>query len=342
MVNLPAGSQSIIVIQPVSERFATASIFIPPAIGNKKVPLESGSIWKIGRSDSSDIVIADSSVSRNHAIVQRQSDGYYLIDMGSRNGCFVNGSRVGIPVVLKDGDILRFGEHELVFQHNTSRIPVALPASDGDATRAVFAFSLVSILVVDVREFTQLAQQLDKAVLCETIGSWFREGGRIMQRHGSWSQKYIGDAVMSIWVHRNPDEAQRDVIKVLEALVEFENVSSGFQTRFGLPGPFRVGAGINTGHASLGNAGSGDVTDFTAVGDTVNLAFRMETCTKEIGLDIAIGQRTFDLLSACPAAGRYLEQRTVTLKGYEQPTQIWGSDFPALAELAISARALAK
>jgi adenylate cyclase len=326
----------------VSERVQPATIILPPELGAKQIPLDHGSVWKIGRSDASDIIIADSAVSRNHAIVQRQADGYYLIDMGSRNGCFVNGSRVSIPVVLNDGDTLLFGEHELKFDHKTANIPIESPAEGGDATRVVFAFSLITILIVDVRDFTRLTQQLDKAVLCETIGSWFREGGQIMQRHGSWSQKYIGDAVMSIWVHRSPEDAQRDIIKVVEALVEFEGVSSGFQTRFGLPSAFRVGAGINTGHASIGNAGSGDVNDFTAVGDTVNAAFRMETSTKEIGLDVAVGQRTFDLLSVRYAASRLLEERTVTLKGYERPTKIWGSRFAALPELISSARVVTK
>jgi adenylate cyclase len=338
-----ASRESIMEVLPgklVAERVSSASIVVSQQLGGKRIPLEPGNVWKIGRSDASDIVIADSSVSRNHAIVQRQADGYYLIDMGSRNGCFVNGSRVSIPVVLNDGDILLFGEHELLFQQ-TTKSPAESPAEDGDATRVVFAFSLITILIVDVREFTRLTQQIDKAVLCETIGSWFREGGQIMQKHGSWSQKYIGDAVMSIWVHRTPEDAQKDVVKVFEALIEFETVSADFQKRFGLPFPFRVGAGINTGHASIGNAGSGDVNDFTAVGDAVNAAFRMETCTKEIGLDVAVGARTFDLLSVRPSAGQFLQQRTVTLKGYERPTEIWGARFPALRNLVASARMLA-
>lgn len=318
----------------------TATIILPPELGDTHIPLGSSSVWKLGRSDASNIVIADSSVSRNHAILQKQTDGFYLIDMGSRNGCFVNGSRVSIPVVLKDGDILQFGEHQLTFLQETSASPEIKRENLGDSTKVIFAFSLITILVIDVRNFTGLTQQIDNAVLCETIGSWFREGGHIMQRHGSWSQKYIGDAVMSIWVHRSAADARKDVIEVMEALTEFESVSSGFQTRFGLPVPFRVGAGINTGHASIGNAGSGDVKDFTAVGDAVNAAFRMESATKEIGLDFAIGQRTFDLLSENPVAKRILEQRTVTLKGYERPAEIWGARFAALPELVASARAV--
>ncbi len=320
----------------------TATIILPPELGDTHIPLGSSSVWKLGRSDASNIVIAGSSVSRNHAILQKQTDGFYLIDMGSRNGCFVNGSRVSIPVVLKDGDILQFGEHQLTFLQEASASPEIKRENLGDSTKVIFAFSLITILVIDVRNFTGLTQQIDNAVLCETIGSWFREGGHIMQRHGSWSQKYIGDAVMSIWVHRSAADARKDVIKVMEALTEFEGVSSGFQTRFGLPVPFRVGAGINTGHASIGNAGSGDVKDFTAVGDAVNAAFRMESATKEIGLDFAIGQRTFDLLSENPVAKRILEQRTVTLKGYERPAEIWGARFAALPELVASARALEK
>src|SRR6266404_3479069 len=132
-----ASRESIIEVLPgklVSERVQPASIILPPELGAKQIDLDHGSVWKIGRSDASDIIIADSAVSRNHAIVQRQTDGYYLIDMGSRNGCFVNGSRVSIPVVLQDGDVLLFGEHELIFQQ-TTKSPAESPAKDGDATR---------------------------------------------------------------------------------------------------------------------------------------------------------------------------------------------------------------
>src|SRR5215213_1758242 len=121
-------SESIMEVLPeklVSEKVITAaSITLPPQLGSKQIPLEPGNVWKIGRSDVNDIVIADSSVSRNHAIIQRQADGYYLIDMGSRNGCFVNGSRVSIPIVLEDGDVLLFGEHELSFEQKTANVAV--------------------------------------------------------------------------------------------------------------------------------------------------------------------------------------------------------------------------
>ena len=340
----PAGTRKVYLkVTPeklVQDTVLTATIVLPPELGDARIPLESRSVWKLGRSDANNIVIADSSVSRNHAVLQKQADGFYLIDMGSRNGCFVNGSRVSIPIVLRDGDVLQFGEHQLTFLQETADAPEKTPDNVGDATKVIFAFSLITILVVDIRDFTGLTQQIDKAVLCETIGSWFREGGQIMQRRGSWSQKYIGDAVMSIWVHRNAADAKKDIIEVLEALSEFEGVSSDFQKRFGLPAPFRVGAGINTGHASIGNAGSGDVNDFTAVGDTVNAAFRMESATKELGLDVALGQRTFELLSENPAAKGILEERTVTLKGYARPAQIWGTRFAALPGLVASSRAI--
>ena len=129
----------------MSDKVLPASVILPPQLGAKQVLLESGNVWKIGRNDTSDIVIADSSVSRNHAIIQRQADGYYLIDMASRNGCFVNGSRVSIPLILNDGDLLLFGEHELGFQQTTAKTPPESPASEGGHNQRRVALRQITI-----------------------------------------------------------------------------------------------------------------------------------------------------------------------------------------------------
>jgi len=71
--------------------------------------------------------------------------------------------------------------------------------------------------------------------------------------------------------------------------------------RFELPNEVRIGAGLNTGTAAVGNPGSAQVMDFTALGDTVNAAFRLETASKELKTDVVLGQPTFDYIKALPA-----------------------------------------
>ena len=67
--------------------------------------------------------------------------------------------------------------------------------------------------------------------------------------------------------------------------------------RFELPVPIRVGMGINSGDAMVGNTGSAGSNDYTALGDTVNAAFQFESATRAIGIDMIIGQVTFERLS---------------------------------------------
>jgi adenylate cyclase len=89
-----------------------------------------------------------------------------------------------------------------------------------------------------------------------------------------------------------------------------------------LPSPLRIGAGVNTGPAIIGS------TDYTALGDTVNAAFRLEAATKAVGLGVAIGERTYEELGV-PEVSPFL-RREVNLKGYESPATAWAISFEGL------------
>lgn len=140
-------------------------------------------------------------------MIQRLEDGeFYLVDMGSRNGSFVNGRRLTAPWVLRDGDRLSFGESRLCFHQ-----PPQKAASSPDATAfetpvrgqtiAVFKQAHVSVLVVDIRGFSVLAQKLDAGVLSRMLSTWFDKTDHILLRHGITAHKHIGDSVMAVWTH---------------------------------------------------------------------------------------------------------------------------------------------
>ena len=321
----------------------TAPYFLlPGADGERKISLDQGHTWKIGRNDDNEVVIFDDLVSRHHAVLQHNGSGeYYLMDMGSRNGSFVNGSRVTFPVSLKDADAISLGDYQFSFHWPEKAAQAAAPSvpMDGVPTRALYAPRRSSVLVVDVRGFTQLSQQIDPSLLCNLIGSWFREGGQLMQEKGSWAQKYIGDALMSVWVHQKSDREPQEVWGILQACVEFANLTDMLQERFSLPVPIRVGMGINSGEAMVGNTGSAGSNDYTALGDTVNAAFRFESATRTINMDMIIGRVTFERLSRCSDPQKYFEPRTVDLKGYDRPVAVWATTFPQLREFARVPRA---
>ena len=269
------------------------------------------------------------SVSRLHALIQRRDAGdLALVDLGSRNGSFVNGTRVSFPVTLNDKDKLLFGDQQLIFR-NPARSEAVLAASGVDLrnepTTALHTNSLTTILVVDIRDFTPLARTLPESLLSQTIGTWFLRSGQIVKRQGSWAQKYIGDAVMAVWIHDHPEQVGADILRVLRAVSEINVATAEISQTLALPAPLRIGAGVNTGLAILGG------TDYTALGDTVNAAFRLESATKGIGLGVAVGESVYREL-AVPARNCFV-RRDVELKGYEGSSIAWGISFEALQQL---------
>jgi adenylate cyclase len=295
------------------------------------VPLIGGTSWKLGRGSQSGIVLEDDLISRNHAMIQRMDTGeYFLIDMGSRNGSFVNERRVSTPLALRDGDRLSVGNVRLVFYNPfESSGSFAQPEDDG-ATVCHFMQCLVSVLVIDIRGFTTLSQQVDNAVLCQLTGTWFGEADRIMRSHGSAAQKYIGDAVMAVWLHRAKGQEHMEILEILRALAEFSEVTESLGPRFGVAAGLQIGAGLNTGTATVGNTGTNHVTDYTAVGECVNAAFRLESATKGLQTDLCLGKTTSDFLRFWPRAAAYLEEAEVELKGYETPVRTCPATFARL------------
>ena len=154
---------------------------------------------------------------------------------------------------------------------------------------------LITVLVVDIRDFTKLTQQMDEHILSEAIGTWFRRAGEIIDRYGSWVDKYIGDAVMTVWIHETEKGtgtvSTKDMLKVYRALHELYEMSNELNKQFVLPFPLRVGAGVNTGYAMVGQMGTSEHPDYTALADTVNAAFRLESSTKQLGMDVAYIQQ---------------------------------------------------
>ena len=294
----------------------------------RRYQLGEGQSWAIGRGDGCAVLLDSRSVSRLHALIQRKDGGdLALVDLGSRNGSFVNGSRVSFPRVLQDKDRLVFGDQELIFR-NPSRSESVLAAEPvnmrNEPTTALHTHSLATIMVVDIRDFTPLARTLTEALLSQTIGTWFLRSGQITQRLGSWAQKYIGDAVMAVWVHDDPSQVSADLLKTLRAVSEISAATEEISRTLPLPAPLRIGAGINTGPAIVGGA------DYTALGDTVNAAFRLETATKTLGMGVAIGEKTYEQLVS-PALASFTRKQ-VDLKGYEGPSVAWAISFQGLQD----------
>jgi adenylate cyclase len=294
----------------------------------RRYPLADGQSWAIGRGDGCAVMLDSRSVSRLHALIQRKDGGEYsLVDLGSRNGSFVNARRVSLPLMLSDKDRLVFGDQELIFRNPAaanSSLEMRETTTRNVPTTALHTHNLTTIVVVDIRDFTPLARQVSESLLSQTIGTWFLRSGKITQRHGSWAQKYIGDAVIAVWFHDHPENLGADLLRALRAVSEINAATAEISRALPLPAPLRIGAGVNTGPAIVGGS------EYTVLGDTVNATFRLEAATKQMGLGVALGERTFAELGLDP--GSPFTRREVDLKGYEGPSTAWGISFESLVE----------
>jgi adenylate cyclase len=294
----------------------------------RRFPLADGQSWAIGRGDGCAVMLDSRSVSRLHALIQRKDGGdYSLVDLGSRNGSFVNARRVSLPLLMNDKDRLVFGDQELIFrnpQASNSFLEAKEITTRNMPTTALHTHTLTTIVVVDIRDFTPFARQVSESLLSQTIGTWFLRTGQIAQRLGSWAQKYIGDAVMAVWIHDQPETVGSDLLRALRAVCEINAATAEISRSLPLPAPLRIGAGVNTGPAIVGGS------EYTALGDTVNAAFRLEAATKEMGYGIALGERTFAELGLDPHGA--FSRREVELKGYEGPSTAWGISFESLVQ----------
>ena len=177
----------------------------------------------------------------------------------------------------------------------------------------------VSIMFCDIVDFSRSSEELEPAALAGWLNGFFELVSGIVVRHGGTIDKYIGDSVMAIWGAPEPSawhaagalDAARDIQREIVALSRVFEQS-------GTP-PMRVGIGISTGLANVGTLGSVYRRDYTAVGDAVNVAQRLEQQTRHYGVPIIVSDGTMAALSG----QQFRELDTVQIKGRRQPVVIY-------------------
>jgi len=150
----------------------------------------------------------------------------------------------------------------------------------------------VTVLFSDIRGFTSISESLDAQELADLLQSYLTEMTRIIFQHRGTLDKYIGDAVMAIWgaPFDEPNHAERSCLGAINMLSRLAELQADWRAQ-GKPA-LDIGIGINTGVASVGNMGSSLRYGYTAIGDAVNLASRLEGLNKEYGTHILISEST--------------------------------------------------
>ena len=171
-----------------------------------------------------------------------------------------------------------------------------------------------SFLFTDVRGFTSLSERLEPEEVTEIMNKALTIQANAVKKYGGMVDKYIGDAMMAIFnapidIDMHEDRA---ILTAIEIKRQMLNANLGIE----------IGIGINTGYAVVGNMGSDTRFDYTAIGDAVNLAARLESSTKEVGEDIVIGYETIKNTNI------YVEKlKSIKVKGKSKDIKIYTIDL---------------
>jgi adenylate cyclase len=291
--------------------------------------------YGIGRSPQNAICLPSDTVSRNHALIKQSDEGRFCVyDLGSRNGTLLNDRLVSAPLELHDGDTIRVGEVTLIFAQKAAEPsqPPNRPAGD-NSTVVTFAMVQLTVLVVDIRGFTTLSRELGASRIAELVHAYNSAAGSILDRSGAWTMKFIGDAVMAVWLRKDEELPTKTLFTAFDAFCKIYEFVAGLQTQFGLEHSVTVGGGINSGFATVGNIGSGSNADYTALGDSVNLAFRLESATRGLGCDLTYGPNV-DMLMRNSMDASVLGTRTdVCLKGYSDECEVYSMQIDTVRNL---------
>jgi adenylate cyclase len=178
----------------------------------------------------------------------------------------------------------------------------------------------VTILFTDIRSFTSISEKMDPHQLVELLNEYFTEMVGIVMQEDGVVDKYIGDAIMAVF--GAPVSRADDAVRAVRAAVRMRQALLHLNARLSARGvpELRTGIGIHTGIVVAGNIGSETRMEYTVIGDAVNLASRLESSTKELGVDVLISEDTFELTRHVTIARPV---REITVKGRRQPVMTY-------------------
>jgi adenylate cyclase len=253
----------------------------------------------IGRSAKNSIILDFPKISRRHAIINVQNVGeFWLIDLGSSNGTFLNKRRIHQPLRLCDQDQILIGDSVFTFRQ---------PENITDDFRTTFVARTIReienvpcwLVVADIENFTPLSRSLTSDKLATLIGGWVAGCKEIIEAHEGMIDKYLGDGFFAYW--RDDQNATKNVAN---ALAPLKQAQARNEPRF------RVA--LHFGLVAIGGVPS--MGEESLMGKDVNFVFRMEKLAGSLGISLltsAAGKSKLESLIKCEPVGAH------ELKGFE-------------------------
>jgi adenylate cyclase len=175
----------------------------------------------------------------------------------------------------------------------------------------------VCVMFVDIRSFTAAARMRTPAEVVARLNAVFEILVDIVDRHNGIVNKFLGDGLLAIFGAPidDPLGAANAVAAAREMLGAIEASNAGN------PWPIRLGIGIHIGQTVAGTVGSQRRKEYTVIGDTVNLASRLESLNKEVGSQLVVSDAVRE--AAGDAVGKALPLGPLPVRGYAEPVTVW-------------------
>ncbi len=170
----------------------------------------------------------------------------------------------------------------------------------------------VTIMFIDIRDFTGFAEQTAADQVVAAINELFEQFVPVIHDHGGWVDKFVGDGLLAVFgaPRRLPDHADQALAAALE-------IAANVKSTHGLT----IGIGLNSGPVVAGNVGGAGRLEFSVIGDAVNVAARVEAATRQTGDTILLTERTKELLEGNHP--ELVERTDVALKGKTEAVRLY-------------------
>ena len=178
----------------------------------------------------------------------------------------------------------------------------------------------VTILFTDIRGFTSLTEKLNPTQVVEMLVRYFTPMTAAVRESGGTLDKFVGDALMAFWNAPVdvPEHPRRAVQALLDMHVRLAELNVSLEAEMGIK--LSMGGGIHTGIAQVGNMGTSELMNYTAIGDAVNTASRVEGMCSKYGSGAVVSGET---RARCEDAFAWRRLDTVRVKGRAQGVELW-------------------
>ena len=183
----------------------------------------------------------------------------------------------------------------------------------------------ITVLFCDIRGFSTMSEKLSPEKVVQLLNEYFESMVEVVFRNNGTLDKFLGDGMMVIFGAPEDDVYQEE--HALKTAIEMQGEIARLRERWKEEGiDIHSGVGIHSGPAVVGNIGSSRRMDYTAIGDTVNLASRLESATKELGVGILVSEHTYQ---ATRTTFRFREMGSIHVKGRTEAVMTYTPEIPA-------------